>query len=1770
MKPTRQAGQQSSGTQIVTPMGMASALKPLDKLLPPKEMRDWLESTLSAMALYRQHGRQIYIQNYIKPAIVQTYLANTKPGQHVVVRGDDEESVHLTLIRYMADKIDDIGSRMKLNSLGQDIHEALAPLFQRLWREGSALAALMTCKEQMTMTLLENKYPTELLRKDDKLNRDLVVKLTEAMAPIKTEILRHTESPKVWQDHRTLSYDWVDFFDFFIDLYTRCDDVSGASALRAPNFKIFGDRRSPGGSGGPQRPSDNGVHHVQGPGRFPRQPQHSNQQQRRNDSGPPRWGPRPLDAQRFDAQRSQLAPPRPQQPQQQYRAPAPPLRAEQRPPPPPASTFPSAAPRRQPPQGNRAPPNYQGQRRANQVEAQSGDGPRLNMLRRVDLKPGGKPGALYHELRILHPLRPNDCRPAIVRALLDSGCDQTVIGRALVEDYNTRNYLGDPKACEEWQLTLREMDCAPVHFSGYRPGAETTSTKAVQVLLTFPDKRDRVLIQANIIDDLGPSLLVSSADMARLGCEMQLHGKNIGHDKSTLPDPELFEYECLERKVAQHEPTLQQDGAWAGMPLDPARVWHIQQMHGHLCRLEGHDGEASLIEERLDYAIQRNDSEVFEAVAELMRSRIEDIETTSLAASGLLHPARLTQTEDAHPTRIFRTVADPSAPVLTERVPPDYTDEELAVEPDLAPDLAPDPIGALGRTLREVLQSNIPANVPREPADEMLDIAEEFHDVFEERLSCPEGMRVPPAVETFMAPMHRIPTHRRPVPDPVARNWLQGHTSYLEQINAVARVDNAPYAAPSQVILKANGSFRHVVDCRPVNANLAPSIAPLPDLDTIMVNLAGSVFFGTDDLTDGFWQVPCEPGQMFFSTPDGIYESLRVLQGAKNSTAHLRAALRYALGDLIGAGIEGYVDDNLRHAPTFLAFKDLYRRYLERCRTANVKLKPSKCVLIAYEVPFCGHYINSKGFRRDPRHLPDIMALPSPSTAKELQCVLGLMNWMRTNIPMYATLAGPLQDLLNASARSAKTFKGSKLKRVPLAWSEVHEKALVALKDAVCKMPLRFHPCADMVFNLFTDASDTAFGSMLTQLPVGDDVDSGNHQPLAFRSGRFAGSALNWSTPDKEGFAIIDAMRSLQHILCVSQHKIRIFTDHRNLTFLLGPKATPGPINLTRMARLERWALLMQPFDYEICYFPGELNAWADLFSRALASDDEVKVSEAHASHAHILDPFARVPNLDAVSDDLEDVLPPTADLTTPTGDAEAFDFLEDIASQDSLEARFPPTDDFQRILRNYSLNQYEPPVEGATFDGIHCVWMVKDKVFIPDVSDLRQRLLHIFHDALHLSKNGLFCTLSSVYHWPGMRADCDRFVRRCLDCLVSSGTATRRPLGRPLHASQPDEIIHFDYLDLPRDGVYGFTKLLVVKDDFTGMIELYPTDSADASHVAKSLAEWFSRHDVARVWISDAGSHFKNQVMHLLAVELGVNHHIVAPYSPQANGTIEVVNRDILRIMRALLSSRRVHEENWVAILDLVVTAVNMIPTAHRGGYSPFELFTGRAPTSLVDVVHNPATRLLDRPLDTAEIQQYLEDLRTHLADSGAEAAKVMEHRRGSNRERHNSRRGVDTSTFQVGDLVLVAQRSDANKLQARWLGPARVTDVSDDGFVYNIVFDVTPPYSMTRHLTFLRPFSADLAGDVVAISDLARHHLASRRVYSEILGIHRKGRGRQWVVVVKPQGFDDEDADELPLKVAYQAIPALLDEYLSREDLPTHLLGDLNAIRKSIARLQ
>ncbi|XP_076053628.1 uncharacterized protein LOC143032638 [Oratosquilla oratoria] len=119
-------------------------------------------------------------------------------------------------------------------------------------------------------------------------------------------------------------------------------------------------------------------------------------------------------------------------------------------------------------------------------------------------------------------------------------------------------------------------------------------------------------------------------------------------------------------------------------------------------------------------------------------------------------------------------------------------------------------------------------------------------------------------------------------------------------------------------------------------------------------------------------------------------------------------------------------------------------------------------------------------------------------------------------------------------------------------------------------------------FTLRTDASQDAVGAVLLQ------EQDGWLCPVAYHSRKLRAAERNYSTIERELLAVVDGIKKFQFYLYGGNFVLE--TDHMPLEHLKPSK--------TANARLTRWGLYLQQFDYTLRYIRGNENVGADLLSR--------------------------------------------------------------------------------------------------------------------------------------------------------------------------------------------------------------------------------------------------------------------------------------------------------------------------------------------------------------------------------------------------------------------------------------------------------------------------------------------------------------------------------------------------------------------------------------------
>ena len=142
-------------------------------------------------------------------------------------------------------------------------------------------------------------------------------------------------------------------------------------------------------------------------------------------------------------------------------------------------------------------------------------------------------------------------------------------------------------------------------------------------------------------------------------------------------------------------------------------------------------------------------------------------------------------------------------------------------------------------------------------------------------------------------------------------------------------------------------------------------------------------------------------------------------------------------------------------------------------------------------------------------------------------------QWMNRSIPEFNTKVYLLHQIFEGAMKEQPARTKNVARQVRLTkhgWSPKHALAFEELKNAIANHVRLVYPTKDMVQYLYTEDNEFNSSAVVTQIPLVDlerELNQQRHDPLGFCGHKFSGSELNWSIVDKEGFAVVDALKKL-------------------------------------------------------------------------------------------------------------------------------------------------------------------------------------------------------------------------------------------------------------------------------------------------------------------------------------------------------------------------------------------------------------------------------------------------------------------------------------------------------------------------------------------------------------------------------------------------------------------------------------------------------------------
>ena len=191
------------------------------------------------------------------------------------------------------------------------------------------------------------------------------------------------------------------------------------------------------------------------------------------------------------------------------------------------------------------------------------------------------------------------------------------------------------------------------------------------------------------------------------------------------------------------------------------------------------------------------------------------------------------------------------------------------------------------------------------------------------------------------------------------------------------------------------------------------------------------------------------------------------------------------------------------------------RLVFDKLRADALCAKKSKCIFFKNEIHYLGYVISYAGIKMDKEKFDAILRWPHPTTIEELQIFLGMVGFYRKYVCDYANISIPMTNQLK---EQGKKFN----------WGEAQERSFNKLKVAMTIAPALAVVDPLKPFVVETYASDKAIGAVLLQ----------EGRPVAFESKKLDRAQQNYSTYEKELYAIIYTLKKWRHYLYDAQFEV--------------------------------------------------------------------------------------------------------------------------------------------------------------------------------------------------------------------------------------------------------------------------------------------------------------------------------------------------------------------------------------------------------------------------------------------------------------------------------------------------------------------------------------------------------------------------------------------------------------------------------------------------------
>ena len=523
--------------------------------------------------------------------------------------------------------------------------------------------------------------------------------------------------------------------------------------------------------------------------------------------------------------------------------------------------------------------------------------------------------------------------------------------------------------------------------------------------------------------------------------------------------------------------------------------------------------------------------------------------------------------------------------------------------------------------------------------------------------------------------------------------------------------------------------------------------------------------------------------------------------------------------------------------------------------------------------------ITKEGISASHKKIEAISKISPPENIIQLRSFLGIVNHYRKFVPLLAQLSDPLNQLLK--------------KHTSWVWLPDFQKSFIELKEALTSAVVLTHFDSKLPIALACDASSIGIGAVIYHI-----YPDGTERPIAYASKTLSSAERKYSQIEREALSLIFGVKKFHNYLY--GRTFLLVTDHKPLLTIFGPKKG---IPVMAANRLQRWAIILAAYTYDIQYKPTAKHGNADTLSRLLIPEDQQDEQDHSESSELNLIHAVQLEQLPLKAIDIAKATEKDPVLT------KVYHFIQHgwPESKSNLD----------KALHPYFVRRLQLTVQNG------CI-LNSLQVVIP--SSLRKAVITELHEA-HTGIVKMKSVARRYVWWPTINQDIESCTHECQHCQLFKKDPTRAPNHPWEKPKNPWERLHIDFA-----GPFKGYMWLILVDALTKWPEVIQMSTTSSEQTVEVLRSLFARYGLPHVLVSDNSTQFTSDTFSQFCKRNGIHHKLSAPYHPSTNSEAE-------RFVQTFKSSMMANRNN-------LQTALCQFLLKYRS--SP-QSITGKTPASMM-----------------------------------------------------------------------------------------------------------------------------------------------------------------------------------------------------------------------------